>query len=71
MIFIVVDDGSDSSDVEIEELPAGSISVKGATGGNRRLAGRGGGRGEGRSNTGEGTSRGPGELGSNFNPSTC
>ena len=65
MIFFVEDDGSDSSDVEVVELPAGSIPVRGSRGGNRRLPGRG----EERSSTGEGTSRGPGELGSNFNPS--
>ena len=69
MMFIVEDDGSDSSDVDIVELPAGSIPVRGSRGGNGRSPGRGGGRGGGRSNTGEGTSRGPGELGSNFNPS--
>ena len=69
MIFFVEDDGSDSSDVEVVELPAGSIPVRGSRGGNGRLPGRGGGRGEERSSTGEGTSRGPGELGSNFNPS--
>ena len=68
-IFIVEDDGSDSSDVELVELPAGSISERGSRGGNGRVSGRGVSRREGRSNTGEGTSRGPGELGSNFNPS--
>ena len=66
MMFIVEDDGSDSSDVDIVELPAGSIPVRGSRGGNGRSLGD---RGGGRSNTGEGTSRGPGELGSNFNPS--
>ena len=55
--------------MELVELPAGSISVRGSRGGNGRLSGRGGGRGGERSGTGEGTSRGPGELGSNFNPS--
>ena len=56
--------------MEIEELPAGSIQARGGRVGNGRLAvGRVGGRGEGRPNADEGTSRGPGELGSNFNPS--
>ena len=63
--YLVIGDGSDSSDVEIVEVPAGSIPVRGSRGRN----GRGGGRGEGRSDLGEGTSRGPGDLGSNFNPS--
>ena len=70
MMFIVEDDGSASSDdVELVELPAGSISVRGSRAGNGGLSSRGGSRREGRCNTGEGTSRGPGELGSNFNPS--
>ena len=69
MMFIVEDGGSDSSDVELVELSAGSISVRGRRGGNDGLSGRGGSRREGRCNTGEGTSRRPGELGSNFNPS--
>ena len=69
MMFIVEDDGSDSSDVEVVELPAGSIPVRGRRGGNGSFPGRGGGSGGGRSNTGEGTSRGAGELGSNFNSS--
>ena len=54
---------SDSSDVEIEEIFPGSLPVRGVSrGGN----GRRGGRSEA---IGEGTSRGPGELGSNFNSS--
>ena len=67
--YNVADGGSDSSDVEIVEVPAGSIRARGSRRGNGRLVGRGGGRGGGTSNTGEGTSRGAGELGSNFNPS--
>ena len=70
--YHVLDGGSDSSDVELEELPAGSIQARGSRGGISRLPSRrqgARGRGEGRLGTGEGTSRGPGELGSNFNPS--
>ena len=69
MCYHAVDGGSDSSDVEIEELPVGSIQAREGRVRNGRLAGRGGGRGEWRPNTGEGTSRGPGELGNDFNPS--
>ena len=75
----VVDISSDSSDVELEEICPGMLHVqgrvvRGSRGGTSRFLGRGGqlgGRGEERSDvdTGEGTSRGPGELGSNFNPS--
>ena len=54
---------SDSSDVEIEEIFPESLPVRGvARGGNRRRGGRS-------EAIGEGTSRGPGELGSNFNSS--
>ena len=62
------DSSSDDSELEIEELPAGTFPVRGSRGGYIRSAGRRG-RGDVRSNTGEGTSRGPGELGSNFNSS--
>ena len=75
----VVDVSSDSRDVELEEICPGTLQVqgrvaRGSRGRTSRFLGTGGqlgGRGEGRSDveTGEGTSRGPGELGSNFNPS--
>ena len=65
--------------MEFEDLFPGTLQVqgrvvRGSREGSSRFFGRGGqrrGRGAERSdvNTGEGTSRGAGELGSNFNPS--
>ena len=69
-------ESSDSSDVELEELCPGTLQVqgrlvRGSRGGRSRFVGRGGQLGEERPevDTGEGTSRGPGELSSIFNPS--